>query len=134
MRRWPPHFGSPIPLRQSINLVRSHTFLVDDDPCSDSQPGAFCELASFGEHVHDLKLRSDFNLAPVILYYDFVLTFSQEIAHIWPRPLSRPALLFFINRYPMLFGNVAFILFDIVGIRVTSKVTSVDFIVPYASH
>ncbi|VDB90086.1 unnamed protein product [Peniophora sp. CBMAI 1063] len=70
----------------------------------DSQPGAFCELASF-----------------VILYYDFSLTFSQEIAHIWPRPLSRPALLFFFNRYPMLFGNVAFILFDIVGVQVTSK-------------
>lgn len=58
----------------------------------------------------------------VLLYYDFALTFSQEIVHIWPHPLSRPALLFLLNRYPMMFGSVAFILLDVAGMRVTPKV------------
>lgn len=57
-----------------------------------------------------------------MLYYDFCLTLSQEIAHIWSRPLSRPALLFFLNRYPMLLGSIAFVLFDIAGMRVTPEV------------
>ncbi|KZV72110.1 hypothetical protein PENSPDRAFT_370860 [Peniophora sp. CONT] len=71
---------------------------------SNAQPWTFCELASF-----------------VILYYDFCLTLSQEVAHIWSGPFSRPALLFFLNRYPMLLGNVVFIIFDIAGMRVTPE-------------
>ncbi|KAJ7599017.1 hypothetical protein C8J56DRAFT_179953 [Mycena floridula] len=34
-----------------------------------------------------------------ILLYDLLLTFDQEISHIWTRPLSMVALIFLFNRY-----------------------------------
>ena len=35
----------------------------------------------------------------VILYYDYLLTFSAEVSYIWPQPISLNILLFYLNRY-----------------------------------
>jgi len=34
-----------------------------------------------------------------ILYYDYILTFSAEVLHIWPQPISWNTFLFYSNRY-----------------------------------
>src|ERR1700730_15316838 len=34
-----------------------------------------------------------------ILYYDYILTFSAEVSHIWPQPISWNTFLFYSNRY-----------------------------------
>jgi hypothetical protein len=54
---------------------------------------------------------STFHLSPKlclgILYYDYALTFEDERRLFWKSPWTRSSLLFFINRYPMLLGNLA---------------------------
>ncbi|KAF5388968.1 hypothetical protein D9757_005044 [Collybiopsis confluens] len=43
----------------------------------------------------------------VILIYDWLLTFGQEYERFWQSDLRRlPAILFFVNRYLCLFGNI----------------------------
>ncbi|KAF8189492.1 hypothetical protein K438DRAFT_1832686 [Mycena galopus ATCC 62051] len=41
-----------------------------------------------------------------LLYYDFLLTLDLEISRYWGTSLSWPTLLFFLNRYLTLLGNV----------------------------
>src|SRR6266404_5478142 len=43
-----------------------------------------------------------------ILYYDYVLTFSREVEYFWPKSYrtSWISLLFFLNRYLAIFGNI----------------------------
>ena len=43
---------------------------------------------------------------PAILYYDWALTFGLEISSIWKRPVKASAILFLINRYFSIVGNV----------------------------
>ncbi|KIK62825.1 hypothetical protein GYMLUDRAFT_41706 [Collybiopsis luxurians FD-317 M1] len=43
----------------------------------------------------------------VILIYDWLLTFEQEVERYWKRDLKRlPAILYFVNRYLTLCGNI----------------------------
>lgn len=42
----------------------------------------------------------------VILYYDHLLTFRDEHAHIWAHPRTGAALLFLLNRYFAFFSNI----------------------------
>ena len=42
-----------------------------------------------------------------LFYYDYLLTFTAEVSHIWPQPLSVNTFLFFSNRYLSFFGNIA---------------------------
>ncbi|KAI0310715.1 hypothetical protein OF83DRAFT_1178264 [Amylostereum chailletii] len=48
-------------------------------------------------------------MALVVLYYDHIITLPNEISRIWPRfgSRSRPAFLFFLNRYVPFFGYIA---------------------------
>lgn len=46
----------------------------------------------------------------VILYYDFCLTFREEVEFFWHRRINSVTLLFFANRYLSLLGNVPVIL------------------------
>ncbi|RPD65688.1 hypothetical protein L227DRAFT_570971 [Lentinus tigrinus ALCF2SS1-6] len=43
----------------------------------------------------------------VILYYDWLLTFGEEYWRIWKAPRSMPSILFFLNRYLPLLGDIA---------------------------
>ncbi|KAL0573062.1 hypothetical protein V5O48_008903 [Marasmius crinis-equi] len=48
-----------------------------------------------------------------ILYYDYVLTFDMEVERFWLRPGWSPsAILFYLNRYLTLLGNVPNLLFS----------------------
>lgn len=47
------------------------------------------------------------NVAAVLFYYDYLLTFAAEVSHIWPQPISVNTFLFFLNRYFSFLGNVA---------------------------
>lgn len=38
--------------------------------------------------------------------YDYLLTFDQEVSHIWSRPITGTAILFILNRYVFLVFNV----------------------------
>ncbi|ETW76080.1 hypothetical protein HETIRDRAFT_446792 [Heterobasidion irregulare TC 32-1] len=55
-------------------------------------------------------------LLPVVLYYDHIITLSMEIARIWSRPLSKPALWFFLNRYLPFFGHIVVVVFILGGV------------------
>ncbi|KAJ3914912.1 hypothetical protein F5877DRAFT_49576 [Lentinula edodes] len=47
----------------------------------------------------------------VILAYDYLLTFDLEIERFWKRDTKRlAAILFFVNRYLTLLGNIPFVL------------------------
>ncbi|KAI9432964.1 hypothetical protein H4582DRAFT_2082796 [Lactarius indigo] len=41
-----------------------------------------------------------------LLYYDHILTFPAEVSHIWSQPISVNTLLFLLNRYVALLGNI----------------------------
>ncbi|KAH8836021.1 hypothetical protein DL96DRAFT_1550368 [Flagelloscypha sp. PMI_526] len=43
-----------------------------------------------------------FLVAIVFLYYDYLLTFGDEVRLIWTRPKSFGSIVFFLNRYPAL--------------------------------
>ncbi|KAF5336485.1 hypothetical protein D9611_006684 [Ephemerocybe angulata] len=49
------------------------------------------------------------NMLPheAILYYDHILTFKSEVAHLWARPKSHSSYWFFLNRYFAFFTNIA---------------------------
>ncbi|KAI0674479.1 hypothetical protein C8Q78DRAFT_1076115 [Trametes maxima] len=54
-------------------------------------------------HIHNyLHL-----LGVVVLYYDFILTFGQEYSRVWKRPRSLSSILFFLNRYIPVLGDIA---------------------------
>ncbi|KAI0777258.1 hypothetical protein BD413DRAFT_173739 [Trametes elegans] len=43
----------------------------------------------------------------VVLYYDFFLTFGEEYARVWKNPRAVSSILFFINRYIPILGDIA---------------------------
>jgi len=46
----------------------------------------------------------------VVVYYDFLLTFSDEVRYIWTRKFTLPTLLFIINRYTTLLSCITLML------------------------
>ena len=46
---------------------------------------------------------------PAILYYDWVITFSEEVARIWKRRVTASSVLYIINLYSSLFGYMVYI-------------------------
>ncbi len=44
--------------------------------------------------------------AIALLYYDHILTFPAEVSHVWSQPISPNTLLFLLNRYVALLGNI----------------------------
>ncbi|KAG1729519.1 uncharacterized protein EDB91DRAFT_1159446 [Suillus paluster] len=51
-------------------------------------------------------------VANSILIYDHIVTLPEEITFIWCRPKARSAVLFFINRYVALLGNICGLVMD----------------------
>ncbi|KZP06105.1 hypothetical protein FIBSPDRAFT_764925, partial [Athelia psychrophila] len=45
--------------------------------------------------------------AAAILCYDHCLTFASEVTCVWSRPKGTVSILFLVNRYIALFGNIA---------------------------
>ncbi|KAI0635333.1 hypothetical protein C8Q77DRAFT_1107469 [Trametes polyzona] len=43
----------------------------------------------------------------VVLYYDYFLTFGEELARVWKKPRSVSSILFFLNRYLPILGDIA---------------------------
>jgi Family of unknown function (DUF6533) len=60
----------------------------------------------------DVKLIGPQILLPAVLYHEYFLTLPREVAWMWrgPRRLSWLNIIFFINRYFILFGQVGVIL------------------------
>ncbi|KAI0795412.1 hypothetical protein C8Q75DRAFT_448834 [Abortiporus biennis] len=57
--------------------------------------------------VYQLYLHNYLHLLGVsILYYDYVITFSDEVSYVWFKPKSGAAWLFLLNRYFSLFADV----------------------------
>ncbi|THH16610.1 hypothetical protein EW146_g4061 [Bondarzewia mesenterica] len=52
-------------------------------------------------------------VAIIILYYDYFITLPAEIVRIWSRPLAKPSMWFFVNRYVPFFGNVVVLVFTL---------------------
>ncbi|THV06556.1 hypothetical protein K435DRAFT_960523 [Dendrothele bispora CBS 962.96] len=75
----------------------------------------YVELASFGElsgHSSLLVYLTRHCHHTVILYYDYSLTFRDEVEYFWKRPnRSLVAALFYLSRYLPLFGNVPILVF-----------------------
>ncbi|THU77466.1 hypothetical protein K435DRAFT_812416 [Dendrothele bispora CBS 962.96] len=70
-------------------------------------------LASAGEVQIQVNWNDYVELASfVILYYDYSLTFRDEVEYFWKRPnRSLVAALFYLSRYLPLFGNVPILVF-----------------------
>ncbi|KAJ7239725.1 hypothetical protein C8J57DRAFT_1372487 [Mycena rebaudengoi] len=50
-------------------------------------------------------------ILPPLLFYDYFLTFEWEVSRYWARPnLSWATILFFLNRYGTLLGNIPVVL------------------------
>ncbi|KAH8115922.1 hypothetical protein DFH11DRAFT_1542729 [Phellopilus nigrolimitatus] len=68
----------------------------------------------------DIARQIDINyyaalVAFAILYYDYVLTFGDEVRFFWGRRANSVTLLFFLNRYLSVLGNVPVILQSFAG-------------------
>ncbi|EJD05471.1 uncharacterized protein FOMMEDRAFT_145007 [Fomitiporia mediterranea MF3/22] len=57
----------------------------------------------------DQRRRASMTLDPV-LYYDYLLTFGEEVRFFWRRRANSVTVLFFLNRYLSIFGNIPVIL------------------------
>ncbi|KAG1811820.1 uncharacterized protein BJ212DRAFT_1373352, partial [Suillus subaureus] len=55
-------------------------------------------------------------VANCILIYDYIATLPEEIAFIWCRPKALSAMLFLVNRYVALLGNIFGLLSDFLPI------------------
>ena len=58
----------------------------------------------------------------VVLYYDHLITLTTEVSKIWPRARSRPAFLFFLNRYVPFIGNIIVSVYSFTNLADTDKV------------
>lgn len=57
---------------------------------------------------YQLKIHGYLHMLGVaILYYDHLITLKSEIGHIWARPKTQSAYLFFLNRYFAFYTNIA---------------------------
>ncbi|VDB90210.1 unnamed protein product [Peniophora sp. CBMAI 1063] len=81
------------------------------------------------EGIHDLVLALWLNWAITmasltILYYDYILTFADEVRHIWfsQRFWTMPSIIFFLNRYIGLLSHAA-IAYEILGAHATRSTT-----------
>lgn len=80
--------------------------------CTTRNANYFLSLVGFGEFflfACPSKTVIIFDLA-AILYYDYILTFGDEIQFVWGRKRSSVTLLFFANRYVSILGNIPVIL------------------------
>jgi len=59
-----------------------------------------------------------------LLYYDHILTFPAEVSYMWSQPISAHALLFLLNRYVALLGNIVVLMSFSGLIRPTSCTTA----------
>ena len=67
----------------------------------------YVQLRSWGCQISLLTYGYRFS---VILIYDWIITFGQEVSRFWKRELKRlPAILFFINRYLTVLGYIPII-------------------------
>lgn len=63
---------------------------------------------SYVPSQNEIYIHSYLHLIGVsILYYDYFLTFSDEVSHIWHRPKSGASYLFLLNRYFTLLADIA---------------------------
>ena len=60
----------------------------------------------------------------VILYYDHLMTLSEEITRIWSRPRARSSLLFFIHRYVPLVGHIVVLVYTFGKFPISDKVSA----------
>ncbi|KZV68351.1 hypothetical protein PENSPDRAFT_610098 [Peniophora sp. CONT] len=59
------------------------------------------------EDAHTVWIHGCLELAALaILYHDYFLTLPREIDRIWRSPLSRPSLVFYLNRYVPVLGDI----------------------------
>ncbi|KAI8972586.1 hypothetical protein BD414DRAFT_540227 [Trametes punicea] len=61
------------------------------------------------------------SIAFTLLYYDFVLTFRQEVERYWSGTLSWPSFLFFLNRYMSIMSHIPVIV-EFFGIIPESRI------------
>ncbi|KAH9852454.1 hypothetical protein C2E23DRAFT_825569 [Lenzites betulinus] len=66
-------------------------------------------MSADGEGVpQSVYIHSYLHLAGiVVLYYDFFLTFGEEYFRVWKNPRSISSILFFLNRYLPVLGDIA---------------------------
>ncbi|KAJ7624243.1 hypothetical protein DFH06DRAFT_1230052 [Mycena polygramma] len=56
---------------------------------------------------HEINSNYYFNLISfTLLYYEFFITFGAEVSRFWGLPATAINVLFFLNRYGMLFGTI----------------------------
>ncbi|KAK7678700.1 hypothetical protein QCA50_018282 [Cerrena zonata] len=57
---------------------------------------------------YDVFIHSVLHLVGVcILYYDYVVTFTDEVNYIWPKPKAQSSWLFLMNRYFSVLSDIA---------------------------
>lgn len=67
----------------------------------------YCHIAASGEsshiHFHVVSLVPGSRKAHIsslaLIFYDYAITFSKEVKHIWKQQLSGTSVLFFLSRY-----------------------------------
>ncbi|KAF8491340.1 hypothetical protein F5888DRAFT_1909595 [Russula emetica] len=72
-----------------------------------------CVVDHDSGHLHLRHLGYAFSLIPtVILYYDYILTFSREVEFFWPHEnrVGWVSSLYFLNRYVAIFGHIPIVL------------------------
>jgi len=83
--------------------------------------GSSDAIPSIAALASDIRLSDDMRLlGSTILYYDHLITFSDEVDYIWNRPKTPSAYWFFLNRYFGLFSRIAGTIFSTVRQSSTS--------------
>ncbi|KAH8108386.1 hypothetical protein DFH11DRAFT_1110342 [Phellopilus nigrolimitatus] len=63
---------------------------------------AAADIPLFLDFIHDLRITNALALASlVVLVYDILLTFPEELRYVWSTKLTTGKALFFLNRYPV---------------------------------
>ena len=77
--------------------------------------------AAFGESnlSRSPTVRYSCNSGPAVLYFDYSLTFGDEVERFWMRKFSPAAFGFFLNRYLSVLGHIP-VMYEFFGPQVQS--------------
>ncbi|PAV15984.1 hypothetical protein PNOK_0884200 [Pyrrhoderma noxium] len=80
----------------------------------DNSTSFVAELELLRTVAYDLRVTNALTLSSlVILIYDIVLTFSDEVKYVWAANWTLVKLLFFLNRYPVIFVSFLVLFSDL---------------------
>ncbi|THH30895.1 hypothetical protein EUX98_g3299 [Antrodiella citrinella] len=108
-----PHVFDSAPMRPVSVAIQEGVGMLIGSPTRASMFGKFCGESPDFVYLVDLEIivANRAHVAAAALFvYDTLLTFPQEVNHVWGRQFSGTTLLYFVNRYCLLAQKVLIIL------------------------